>query len=254
MRKQLYFFLLLFMITLAGYAQSDSTSHRCKIPFALNVGTDIMSRYVWRGTDFGNSPSIQPTLSFSVGNFEVGAWGAIATNSFYKEIDLYAKYSLKNFSVTFTDYYVPSVTAGVPSSPDTRFSIYHDKLTCHSLEGSLQYKRTEKIPLWISGSVFFYGNDKRWGYDAKKDTTDKTYYSSYFEAGYSFRIKKNTADVFVGFTPMAGAYGNTAGVVNAGITGSRRIQITDEFAIPVKASLIVNPQTSNIYFLFGITL
>ena len=28
----------------------------------FNAAADVMNRYVWRGTDFGSSPSIQPTL------------------------------------------------------------------------------------------------------------------------------------------------------------------------------------------------
>jgi len=219
----------------------------------LNVGSDIMSRYIWRGTDYGDSPAIQPTLSISVSNFELGCWSSVATNSFYKEIDLYAKYTVKNFSVIFTDYYVPSVN-GTAASPDVRYFIYDDKKTAHSFEGSLLYKGGEKFPLWLIGNVFFYGNDKRWGYDAEKDSTNKTYYSSYLEAGYTFRIKDNSADVFLGFTHAAGAYGNTHGVINMGVTGYRKIKITDEFELPVKASLIFNPQSSDVYFVFGITL
>lgn len=219
----------------------------------LNVGSDVMSRYIWRGTDFGDSPSIQPTLSLTAGGFEVGGWGAIATNSFYKEIDLYAKYTIKNFSVIFTDYYIPSIN-GTPSAPDTRYFTYDDEETAHSFEGSLLYKGGEKLPLWVLGGVFFYGNDKRWGYDMEKDTSNQTYYSTYLEAGYTLTIKENSADLFVGFTPAAGAYGNTMGVVNMGITGYRKIKITEYFDLPVKASLIFNPQSSSVYFAFGFTL
>jgi hypothetical protein len=219
----------------------------------LNVGADVMSRYIWRGTDYGHSPSIQPSLSLAVSGFEIGGWGAIATNSYFQEIDLYAKYTLKNFSLILTDYYIPSVT-GIPSSPDTRYFNYDDEETAHSLEGSLLYKGGEKLPLWLLGGVFFYGNDKRWGYDAVKDTTNETYYSTYIEAGYTLAIKDNNVDLFVGFTPAAGAYGNTMGIVNMGITGYRKIKITDYFDLPVKASLIFNPQASGVYFAFGFTL
>lgn len=219
----------------------------------LNVGSDIVSRYIWRGTDYGDSPAIQPTLSVSAYNFEIGCWGSIATNSFYEEIDLYAKYTLKNFSLIFTDYYIPSVN-GTPSSPDTRYFTYDDETTAHSFEGSLLYKGGESFPVWLLGGVFFYGNDKRWGYDAEKDSTNQTYYSSYFEAGYTFSIKQNSADLFIGFTPDAGAYGNTMGIINIGVTGYRKIKITDDFELPVKGSLIFNPQSSNVFFAFGITL
>jgi hypothetical protein len=106
----------------------------------------------------------------------------------------------------------------------------------------------------LLGCVFFYGNDKRWGCDIKKDTTCQTYYSSYFEAGYTFAIQENSADLFLGFTPTAGAYGNTLGVVNIGITGYRKIKISNDFELPLKTSLIFNPQSSNVFFVFGITL
>ncbi len=251
--KSTVLILLLLGVTLGANAQVDSVKTKCKCPVKLNVGADLMSRYIWRGTDYGSSPSIQPTLSLSIGNFEIGAWGAIAAFSFYKEVDLYAKYSYKNLSVAVTDYYIPSVTGG-PASPDIRYFIYDDATTSHTLEGTLQYKRTAKFPFWVLGSAYFYGNDKRWGYDVKKDTTDKTYYSSYFEAGYAFNIKGYGLDLFLGFTPTAGAYGNTLGVVNTGITGYRKIQITDRFELPVKASLVFNPQASAVHFMFGVTL
>jgi hypothetical protein len=44
----------------------------------VSFGADVVSRYVWRGTDFGNSASVQPTLGFSFGNFEIGALGSYA--------------------------------------------------------------------------------------------------------------------------------------------------------------------------------
>ena len=227
----------------------DSTDSKVK----LNIGTDIMSRFIWRGSDYGNSPSIEPTLSLSLSNFEVGCWSSIATSSFYKEIDMYAKYTYKSVSFLFTDYYVPLVN-NTPASPDIRYFNYDDKKTAHYFEGSLIYKGGNNFPLWLLGGIFLYGNDKRWGYNVQKDSLCKTYYSSYLEAGYTFNIKENSADLFVGFTPSAGAYGNTMGVVNIGITGYRKIRFSKDLELPVKASLIFNPQKSDIFFAFGITL
>ena len=242
---------VLFSQLLKSQDTIKSDSSACKIK--LNLSADIMSRYIWRGADYGDSPSIQPTLSLSGDNFELGCWSAVSTNNAYKEVDLYAKYTIKKFSLILTDYYVPSICS-LPTSPDIRYFNYNDKKTAHSLEGSLLFKGGDKCPLWILGGVYFYGNDKRWGCNAKKDTTDKTYYSSYIEAGYTLTVKENSADIFVGFTPAAGAYGNTMGVVNAGITGYRKIKITSDFELPVKGSLIFNPQSSDVYFALGITL
>jgi predicted GNAT superfamily acetyltransferase len=103
-------------------------------------------------------------------------------------------------------------------------------------------------------NVFFFGNDKRWGYDTQKDLNADTYYSAYLEAGYTFAVRENNIDVFAGFTPAAGAYGNTMGFVNVGLTGYRKIRITDQFELPVKASLVFNPQSSAVFATFGITL
>src|SRR5690625_3783970 len=55
-------YILVFLV--AALCATDAEAQR------FNVGADIVSRYVWRGTDFGESVSIQPTLSFSAGGFE----------------------------------------------------------------------------------------------------------------------------------------------------------------------------------------
>ena len=40
---------------------------------SLSIGADVVSRYVWRGTDFGDGVSVQPGISYSMGNVEIGA-------------------------------------------------------------------------------------------------------------------------------------------------------------------------------------
>lgn len=249
--KSCLFAFLLFIsnLIIAQNQSVDKTENQVK----LNVSADLVSRYVWRGTDFGDSPSIQPTMSLVCGGFEVGAWGAFATNSFYKELDLYAKYTFKSFSVALTDYYVPSLT-GAPASPDTHYFVYKDTTTSHTLEANLTFKNPGDFPFWVQANIFFYGNDKRWGFDPDKDIAKDTYFSTYLEAGYSFKVKEMSTDVFVGFTPAASAYGNTMGVVNLGLSTSREITITENFKLPVKGSLIFNPQASAAFFVLGITL
>jgi hypothetical protein len=219
-------------------------------PSKLNIAADIVSRYVWRGLDYGKAPSVQPTFSLTKGNFEIGSWGSINILGTYHELDLYAKYTLKRITVAFTDYFIHN-----ESSPNnTHYFNYDSKLTTHAFEPSLQYKGSEKFPISIFVAAFIYGNDRAWGFDSEKDSTLENYYSSYIELGYSLKCKENTFDLFIGFTPQAGAYGNTFGVVNTGITGYKTIAITDKFSLPVKASLIANPQASNLYFVLGITL
>ncbi len=246
-------FILLVAFLLCSNLKSQNNTDTTKTKIKLNISTDIVSRYIWRGSDYGNSPAIQPSLSLSVKNIEIGCWGSAATNSNYTEIDLYAKYTYKNFGLSFTDYYVPTLN-GLPTSPDTRYFAYTDKKTAHCFEAAVSYKGGEKFPLWLMGGVYFYGNDKRWGYDVQKDISEKTYYSSYIEAGYSFAVQQNNIDFVLGITPTAGAYGKKFGIINLGISGSRKIKITESFEIPIKTSLIFNPQASTAFFVFGITL
>lgn len=220
---------------------------------SVNVGADVMSRYIFRGTDYGNSPSIQPTLSINTSGFEIGYWGAISMTSNYQEIDLYAKYTIGGLSIIFTDYYIPYITSD-PASPDIRYFIFDDKKTAHTFEGALAYDFGEGFPLRVFASTFFYGNDKRWGYDEEKDNDEKTYFSTYLELGYPILAGNSSLDVFLGMTPTAGAFGNTLGVINLGLTGSKKIKLTNEFELPVKSSVIYNPQLSLVYFVFGLTL
>jgi hypothetical protein len=216
----------------------------------ISISTDFVSRYIWRGLDYGKAPSIQPAFSFIKSGFEIGCWGSFNIMGTYHEADLYAKYTLKNLSLIFTDYFIHNET----NRNCTHYFDYGTKSTNHTFEGTLQYKGSEKFPIRITAAAYLYGNDRDWGYDAKKDSTLKNYYSSYFEIGYNVKCKEKSFDLFMGFTPQAGAYGSTYGVVNAGITGYRTIQITEKFELPVKASIITNPQAGNLYFVIGFTL
>lgn len=242
-------------IVVSQNAGSDSTTtlHPAKPKILLQLSADLVSRYIWRGLDFGNSPSVQPNLSLSIGGFEIGCWSAVSFTNTYKEVDLWVKYSFRNLSLTFTDYYVPSLD-GTPASPNNKYFVYADKKTAHTFEGSLMFRGGEKFPLWVQAGVFFYGNDKRYGFDTEKDSTESTYYSTYVEAGYSFSTRPFNVDLFAGFTPFAGAYGDEAGIVNAGLTVYKDLKITGEFVLPVSGSLIFNPSSNDVYFVFGIKI
>lgn len=271
-------FLPLCFLMLAVFASTNAVAQekKCKFPFKLNVGVDLMSRYVWRGMDYGNSPSIQPTLSFGLGNFELGYWGAIALTNNYLESDLYLKYSLKGFSLTVTDYYIPALATDLNDtrysyckSPseiefDTTSGVNLTKYTSHSIEATLQYKGPEKFPISVLVGTYVYGNDKTSGDSIFTETHKlqslkfKNRYSTYVELGYSFAIKEFNFDAFVGATPFSSVYSTPAydggfAVMNMGITGYRKIKITEHFDLPLKASVIFNPQASSFHFVFGLT-
>jgi hypothetical protein len=204
---------------------------------SLQFSSDFMSRYVWRGTDFGRSPSIQPGLKYCNGGLTIGSWGAFSINSdnVIQEVDLYASYTIGGMiGLTVTDYFFVDET-----NPKNLYFMYND-ITGHVYEGTLAFLGTEKIPFSLMCAYNFAGADK-----------DK---STYIELGYNGSLKETAYSLFAGFTPAAGIYASEAGLVNVGIKASKAIEITDKFSLPVSVSLVANPTTENVYFVFGFTL
>jgi hypothetical protein len=194
-----------------------------------NLGVDIMSRYVWRGTDFGNSPSIQPDLSYTAGNFTIGSWAAIATsgNPDGSEIDWYASYDAETdagtFSLIITDYTFPEAPTGN----------YFSK-SSHFVETAVAYEGTEAFPVSLFTGVFVTNDDD---------------YSIYSEIGYS----AGGIDLFMGFTPAKSALYGTgkAGVINTGIGTSREIRFNDYLSFTLIGKLAINPYANDTFFLMG---
>jgi hypothetical protein len=219
------------------------------------IGCDIVTSYIWRGSAIYSSigeqnvlaPSFQPSFSASYKGFKLGTWGSIDFTGTYKELDYYLSYSLKGFTLTYTDYYWASDWI-----VDNYFD-YKYNSTAHFLEVSLSYKG-KQIPFSILVATMFYGADKKF------EDTSQNNYSTYIEGGYSFPIKTFNIDLFLGVSPMDGLYGDSYGgkdgfaVVNAGVSGSKVIAITEKFSLPVKASIIANPQAGKLFLVFGITI
>lgn len=238
---------------------------------SLNAGADFMSRYIWRGAQFGgNAPSIQPSISLGAGNLEIGVWGAFSTAgaNVGQEVDLYVSYSFFNemFAATLTDYFFPA--EGV----DYDYFEYGKDKTAHILEGTLSFNGTEKLPLSLLLAVNFYGADAARINDdpnsADFNKKDGIQLSSYAELGYSTAVNDVNLDLFMGFNLIApkkadpttgydgesGFYGKNRGLVNLGVTASKELAITDKFSLPIQASLITNPMDKKIYFVFGFSL
>ena len=217
----------------------------------LSVSCDLVSRYVWRGTDFSASPSIQPGVEFIKSGFTIGAWGAYAMNlTGAQEADLYVGYTYKDmFSLTVTDYFFPNEMGAYKY-----FEFDKDK-TGHVLESSLSFNGTEKLPLTILLAT------NVWGADATKLNSDGTkkgiQYSTYAELGYSYK----NISAFMGFNftnpnetlGETGFYGNGFGVVNLGLTATKDIIISNKFKLPLSVSIITNPQAEKIYLVAGIS-
>jgi len=122
-----------------------------------------MSRYVWRGLDYGASPSIQPNIELGFGNFAIGAWGAYTTSFTTTNIlgiqvmDLYASYTIADIiTVAVTDYFFPQEADynynyfdyGSDTTGDSDFGIVN-----LGISSSREIAITEKFSLPVSAAL-----------------------------------------------------------------------------------------------------
>jgi hypothetical protein len=187
----------------------------------VSLGADVVSRYVWRGTDYGNSASVQPSLSFTHGSFEIGAWGSYALTAAgagANENDLYATLTAGPLALTVTDYYFPE-----------NFDLfnYSDEDGIHILEISAALN-VEKFS--ILGAVNFSGDP---------------YNSLYTEIGYTaFEKEDLSVTVFGGLGThiyIRDPNGDF-NLVNLGMTASKG---------PIFTSYIINPEAETNFLVFG---
>ena len=250
-------YLLPLFISLFLFQTSFSQDTVRKSSCQFSLGADLVSRYIWRGRDYGNSPAIQPNVAFSVAGFKIGVWGSYAViytegSGNYAEFDPYVSYTLKWFTLTVTDYFYPN---GKTPNDNNKYFNYDANTTGHTFEGCLTFNGPEKFPLQICAAALLYGADKG------KDSTGvyglgtKNNYSTYFEASYPFTVKGIGVKPFIGGIPFGSSwYGPYGGVINMGLTVSKSIRVSKEFELPAYVSVISNPQAQSIYFVFGVTL
>lgn len=228
--KKIILLTTLCVLFTTAYSQSDSLKPN---PFSANV--DLVSSFVWRGQDISMAPNIQPYFAFEKGGFEAGAWASYAVNGTYGEVDLYAAYTKGLFSITLTDYYIS------PDSGSWNYFNYDSKKTLHAFEGTLGFLGTERVPLSINASVFFYGSDL--------NEDENPYYSKYIETKYEFKH----FDLFCGITPGKGFYNDSFGLVNTGITIKNNVKVNKTLEIPLNISLIANPSTEKVFVVAAVT-
>ncbi|MEI7694550.1 MAG: hypothetical protein WCI64_02725 [Chlorobium sp.] len=188
---------------LSGTAQAEG----------FKLGVDVVSSYVWRGTVITESPSLQPSASYTFDGIGVvvGAWG---TNNFgdtstakvkrYEETDLYVTVPVGPVNISLIDYYIPSQSL---NGKIRAFDLNSDGP--NTLDLTAAYSINDFSFL---GSVYVGGNTFK---NAK-----------YFEAGYQFHNKnKYTAKATLGLGDE-GVYAASKGtnnfnLVNLGCTVSK---------------------------------
>ncbi len=271
MRKFYFVVLLTCIVALSNnvFAENPSSSTK-KGKTSIDFGVDLMSRYIWRGSEFGgNTPSIQPSLILSNSGFQLGAWGAFSTGgqNISQELDLFMSQTFwkSMFTVTLTDYFFP-VEWG-----NYNYFQYRKNATGHIFEGNLTFNGVKGFPFTVMIATNFYGGDaaKIESNPQSSNFNQKTgiQYSTYVELGYAFQVEDVSLNPFMGFNCTSprkadsatgfvgeqGFYGNNFGVVNLGITVKKSIPITNKYSLPIATSLITNPQAGKVYFVVGVS-
>ncbi|TFH48615.1 MAG: hypothetical protein E4G92_03235 [Bacteroidia bacterium] len=206
------------------HAQTEKTA-------SWSAGADIYSSFIWRGTRLGSGPAIQPVIEFSTGSFSAGAWGSYDFND-YQEVDLYVSFALPaGFSIGLTDYY----------SPGLRYFDYSTSSGSHAFELTLDWSG-EKFDLSTNCVINEAGGAGSLGGDF------------YIEAGYSFNSLRLFAGAGNGWhTYDADEERNIFALCNLGLEVSKTIMITERFAIPFTAQLILNPDREQMFLVAGFT-
>jgi hypothetical protein len=227
--------LAIVMVSTINAQEKDSSN------LSFNVGADVVSRYIWRGQANSASPAIQPTLGITYKGLSLGSWASYTfTDADLQEVDLFLTYEIGGLTVGLNDYFMPS-----DSAPNNKYFNWKKKETGHTLEPFVTYSEIAGTPLSLTAAVFAYGDDL--------DENEDNYYSSYLELSYAKTLGDIDYNIFCGGTFGEGYYADDMNIVNIGITLTKTIEITPTFSLPCNGSFIINPNTENVFFVFGIT-
>ena len=211
------------------YAQTDSVP-----AFSISSNVDLVSRYIWRGQEYGNDPSIQPGLSATWKDFTLGVWGAYSLNGIgMQETDLYLSKEIGPLTFSLWDYW---------SFGDSTLNLFDYKrnTTQHLLEAQLLLSGGGKLPFNFVMSYLFYGADPS--------------KSIYLELQYLHSSPLADFQLFAGYQAKGDYYGDRHTFVNLGCTVNKSIEITDNWSLPLNLSFIVNPSSKRVYLVAGITI
>jgi|TARA_B100000768_G_scaffold122168_1_gene113063 hypothetical protein len=191
-----------------------------------DFGADLVSSYVWRGTQFGSGAHIQPWMELGSGSLTGGVWGSFPTTSSGggNELDLWVSYDFGPLALTITNYSFPT----------------NDGTYGNGNPGLFDNDWME-----VSGSANLGPIGLTIGYFTHAEAL-------YLEAVFPI----GAIDIGIGFgsdSKDAFYAGGNSGIVNLSFGGSKDIKITEDYSLPVSGSFIYNPDSEAAFLLFGIS-
>ena len=229
--KKLIFSLCIFVLVSNSFSQSEVVSDSSNFSIDLDFGA--ASRNIWRGLDYGASPSIWGDFYGSFKNFSLGAMGTTTINGSKSQygnwLELYAGYEFKNFSLIVDDYFFFNAV----DSANNYFD-YSPNNTQHLVEARLEYE--DDFLEAIIGYVI---------YSNSADNTNGVYIEATYKASdkISFTAGYLTDSQWLSFY-------EAGGITTLGVNGYRKFNVLKR-ELPLKASLIFNPNYKNASPLVG---
>ncbi len=211
----------------------------------LDLNTSITSRHYWRGIMVSNSANIETNFEVSNSKFSFGAWGGYALDNNYSEFDLHMDYKIsRQLSISAWDLYASRDRASID---EYKYFNFNRKSTNHLVDVTVKYTIAPSFPLSLSWSSMV------WGRDLDKDGNQN--YSSYMEFSYPVEFHKTDIQFFLGSNVFENSiYGKHIGIVNAGLTATRKIKVNEKLEIPIWGTIAINPEAETANLILGINL
>ncbi len=212
----------------AGFGPSNANAAE-----GFKLGADVVSSYVWRGSELGNSFAVQPSLSYTCkSGLSVAAWGSYAltennVGNRYKEVDVTVSMPVGPVTLAVTDYNIDPAN----ENADNGGVFDYRADGANTVEVSASYSKDN---VGLMAGVFVAGNDYK--------------NALYCEASYQFYNKDGYTAKAVAGVGSEDYYGDFAGeksdklaLVNTGISVAK-----DRYT----ASAIYNPDKEASFLVF----
>jgi hypothetical protein len=213
----------------------------------VTLGVDLVSRYVWRGQIYGDAPCLQPWAGVSVAGFDLSTWGSFPfvpvagdEAGALTEVDLTLARSL--------EFPIGTITASVsdysyPSTGISYFEFAGDGTGAHTVDACLAYRGREGLPLGLCASVNIYNDDQ---------------HATYVEASCPFSTGSTSVNLVVGAalgeSALYAVEEREAHFIQAGVSVSRPLVISDTFTPILKVSWILNPDAKRVVLVAALSL
>lgn len=257
-----------FIGTMAAALLAIPTTTTAQDSLKAEIELDLVSHYMWRGTDKGGI-TILPAAKLSWKGASVQLQGTTGfDNDDPKEINLTLGYKYKMFNVGLTDYW----TSGMDYEGHSLYFEWDPVRNSHQLEANFGVDLR-----WCSLQAYtiIWGNDFKYSTitDSENRTNGKRAFSTFIELRVPFYFASLDWDASVGVTPFESAcivkegreiagfqtmerehfYADQTALVMASLRATKRFELGD-VKVPVFAEVHTNPYMKRANFLVGVSI